>query len=101
MGFSGSHGFLDSGGTFTSFDFPGASKTQAYGINDSGQIVGGFNFYNPLGFLYAGGVFTGLTFPGSEATAAYDINNSGTIVGYYSYHGIHGDQHPAFRAGGP
>ena len=34
------HGFLDSGGTFTAIDVPGADYTFAYGINDGGQIVG-------------------------------------------------------------
>jgi uncharacterized membrane protein len=36
---------LDTGGTFTTIDVPGASGsfgTQAYGINNSGQIVGSF-----------------------------------------------------------
>jgi probable HAF family extracellular repeat protein len=36
------HGFLDSGGSFTTIDVPGATQTCAYGINDLGQIVGSF-----------------------------------------------------------
>src|SRR5262245_16614819 len=38
----GSHGFLDSGGSFTTIDVPGAIRpfgTNAFGINGSGQIV--------------------------------------------------------------
>jgi uncharacterized membrane protein len=35
-----SHAFLMVGATFTSFDFPGATGTGAYGINSAGQIVG-------------------------------------------------------------
>ena len=31
-----------SGATFTSFDFPGAQGTDAFGINSAGQIVGGY-----------------------------------------------------------
>jgi probable HAF family extracellular repeat protein len=37
----GEHGFLDTGGSFTTIDFPGAESTFAVGINDSGQIGGG------------------------------------------------------------
>ena len=40
--FGGSHGFLYSGGTFTTVDVPGASSTAAYGISASGQIVGSY-----------------------------------------------------------
>jgi probable HAF family extracellular repeat protein len=39
---TGAHGFLDSGGIFTAIDVPGAAETQAFGINDAGQIVGIF-----------------------------------------------------------
>jgi hypothetical protein len=34
------HGFLLSGGNFSTIDFPGAAFTQAIGINDHGQVVG-------------------------------------------------------------
>jgi probable HAF family extracellular repeat protein len=34
------HAFLLAGATLTSFDFPGAAGTLAYGINSAGQIVG-------------------------------------------------------------
>lgn len=36
---AGYHGFLDSGGSLTQIDVPGA-RTRAFGINDAGQIVG-------------------------------------------------------------
>jgi hypothetical protein len=39
------HGFLDTGGNFTTIDIPGATGTSAQGINDSGEIVG--VFYEP------------------------------------------------------
>lgn len=35
-----SDGFVLSGGSFTTFSFPGAFGTKAVGINDAGQIVG-------------------------------------------------------------
>jgi probable HAF family extracellular repeat protein len=34
------HGFVRSRGRFVFFDFPGAVQTEAFGINDAGQIVG-------------------------------------------------------------
>jgi uncharacterized membrane protein len=34
------HGFVLSGATYTAVDFPGANVTLAFGINDSGQVVG-------------------------------------------------------------
>jgi probable HAF family extracellular repeat protein len=36
------HGFLDTGGSVTVVDVPGAIQTCAYGINDAGHIVGLF-----------------------------------------------------------
>lgn len=37
-----SHGFLVSGGRLTSIDVPGAVRTIAFGINERGDIVGGY-----------------------------------------------------------
>jgi uncharacterized membrane protein len=34
------HGYLLSGASFTSIDFPGSTGTGPYGINSAGQIVG-------------------------------------------------------------
>jgi hypothetical protein len=36
------HGFLKDGDMFTTIDVPGATNTQAFGINAAGQIVGMF-----------------------------------------------------------
>ena len=41
------HGFAATGSTFTSVDYPGASITNAWGINSAGQIVG--NHLDTLG----------------------------------------------------
>jgi 6-phosphogluconolactonase len=49
-GTGGVHGFLASGTSFTSLDFPGAMNTLAWGINSAGQIVG--NFHNVDGSLH-------------------------------------------------
>ena len=36
------HGFLATGGSFTTIDVPGPTTTYAFGVNDTGQIVGVF-----------------------------------------------------------
>jgi uncharacterized membrane protein len=102
----GSHGFLDTGGSFTQIDVPGAVATQAFGINDAGQIVGGFyNIVNDIigrpgtfghGFLDTGGSFTQLDVrftqldvPGATIdTRAFGINGAGQIVGSSGNHGF-------------
>jgi uncharacterized membrane protein len=73
------------GGSFTTIDVPGATRTAAYGINNSGQIVGWFR--DALGdhvFLDTGGSFTTINAPGATNTYAYGINDSGQIVGYFT-----------------
>lgn len=65
--------------TFITLERPSTpGSTYAFGINDSGQVVGN-------GFLYSGGVFTDLVTgmpPGQAAGAeAYGINNSGQVAG--------------------
>jgi len=90
---TGEHGFLDTGGSFTQIDVPGASfGTLALGINDSGQIVGRFfNSTGDHGFLDTGGSFTQIDVPGATATLANGINGAGQIVGYFfDSTGIHG-----------
>ena len=95
---SGTHGFLDTGGSFTSIDVPGASfqgqaTTEAFGINDLGQIIGGF--FDPQGdthgFLDTQGSFTSIDIAGASATAAYGINDAGHVVGgFVNSTGEHG-----------
>jgi len=43
---SNAHGLLWSGGVYTPIDFPDAKFTVAYGINDGGAIVGGYQDAN-------------------------------------------------------
>ena len=69
--------------TFAPFDVPGAIRTEAYGINDAGQIVGNYQDASAAthGFLYTAGIFTSLDVPGALTTYAQGINNRGQIVG--------------------
>jgi probable HAF family extracellular repeat protein len=94
----GALGFLYSGGNYTTikdplgdstsrpFGFPiTVNHTYAHGINDAGQIVGGYQGDSGNnGFLYSGGNYTTLKDPLSVGgTVAEGINNAGQIVGYY------------------
>jgi probable HAF family extracellular repeat protein len=82
--------------SFTTLDVPGSSvptPTLAYGINNSGQVVGFsiFDATHHYGFQLDNGSYTTLHVPGSTATWAYGINHSGQIVGYYyDAAGFHG-----------
>lgn len=73
--------------SYATIDFPGASQTVIAGVNNSGQLVGGYQSADQSrhGFLDVGGVFTTIDDPnatsGSEATG---INNLGQIVGAYN-----------------
>src|SRR5260370_1343725 len=75
--------------TFTTIDFPGASFTQALGINPRGDIVGRYISAGVThGFLLSGGEFTTIDFPGSSLTFAVGINPRGDIVGLYESAGV-------------
>ncbi|MGO9018060.1 MAG: hypothetical protein ACLQVJ_06875 [Syntrophobacteraceae bacterium] len=90
------HGFVESGGVFTTLDDPLASSaTVATGINDNGQVVGYyFDSGGTHGFLESGGVFTtldgpsfpctGLILVDCYSTVASGINNNGQVVGSYN-----------------
>src|SRR5262249_61539682 len=57
------HGFLLDNGSYTPLDVPGASFTEARGINDSGQIVESYcngDCFVAAGFLLDNGNYTTL-----------------------------------------
>ena len=74
---------------FTTLDFPGATTTQAWGINSRGDIVG--NYVNAdksaHAFLLSGGKYTAIDFPDASATELYGINSAGDVVGVYTLDG--------------
>jgi uncharacterized membrane protein len=86
------HGFLLRGGIFRTIDFPDAHYTEAWRINDCGQVVGRYkkngNFHVFLLNL-ASGEFTSIDFPGASETAGGDftqmggLNNHGDIASGY------------------
>lgn len=82
-----SHGFLLSKkGVLTTLDFPGAASTTAWGINESGTVVGYFDVYSQgvlveHGFTWNNGKFSQVDFPGSGDTGLDGINARGDFVG--------------------
>ncbi len=70
--------------TYTSLDYPGASGTVAFGINNGGTIVGVYGVGSDThGFSLSGTTYTPLNYPGATGSQANGINNGGTIVGGY------------------
>lgn len=87
----GTHGFLLSAGVYSSIDFPGAAAfTQAWKINDAGEILGryvsGSDGKNHV-FVLIGGSFTSLPdVPGGVETGVLEVggmNGAGQIVSTY------------------
>jgi probable HAF family extracellular repeat protein len=73
-------------GEYFEVRYPGATKTFLNGINERGDIIGGYEL-GPLdhqrhGFLLRRGVFTPMDVPGADSTVALDINANGSVVGY-------------------
>ena len=86
----GRHAFLLNHDTYTSLDSTGILGTHisfARGINDSGNIVGGYigDDGNEHGFILRQNILTTLDVPfaGSVGTQLNAINNSGIVVGVW------------------
>jgi uncharacterized membrane protein len=84
------HGFLLHKGVLTTLDFPTATNTYAFGINESGTIVGGWDIFDSSGnllvqhgFTWNDGNFTQVDFPGSGDTSVNGINARGDFVGIW------------------
>lgn len=78
------HGFMKVGDVYTSIDYPGASVTYVFGLNDAGYVTGTYRDVQGMlrGFTYYQGVFASLTYPGATETYLGGINNSNTAVGW-------------------
>ena len=79
------HGFLYSGGTYTTLDVPMTSYTEADGINDLGHVVGTYQAGGKFhGYIYRNGTYATLDDPlGTVETVAQGVNNADQVVGYY------------------
>jgi uncharacterized membrane protein len=81
---SGTHGFSDVNGSFATLNSPASSSlTQAWSVNNAGQIVVNSEF---SGFVYSNGSYTAVTAPNPPYidTIPYGMNNSGQVVGNVS-----------------
>jgi probable HAF family extracellular repeat protein len=82
------HGFttVDNGTSYSLFDVPGSTSTEAAGINSAGTIVGLYTDASSInhGFLFANGTFTSIDFPLATSTTAIGINDSNEIAGFYT-----------------
>jgi len=91
---TGTHGFLLSGGTYTTLDDPSATMATGAGkINNLGQIVGTYSDASgDHGFFLSGGVYTTLDNPSANfGTVANSMNDADQIVGFYlNITGTHG-----------
>src|SRR5438477_12348373 len=87
----------------TTINYPGATSTQARGINNPGEVVGTYTCAaactNPLtgevstktvfhGFLLQNGLYTRIDVPGSSQTILRGIGEQGMIVGQYATCGV-------------
>jgi hypothetical protein len=76
---------LYSNGTYTQISPPSSSYTNAWGINNSGEISGNYNGCGLMvcGFLYDSALLTYMSFsmPGYSSTDALGINDAGEVVG--------------------
>jgi probable HAF family extracellular repeat protein len=89
---------LYSGGAWTILPTLGADYTDAYGINNAGEVLGDFVSINGPNagvgaFLYSHGTISKLSNTGSYyAAGASGINNAGEIVGsaYFGFNGGYG-----------
>ena len=85
-----SSGFILKGGKVTELNYPGASFTQALGVNNSDDVVGTYNDNagTAHGFLYEKGQYQNIDFSDGgtiiTGTVVNGINNHDEIVGFYT-----------------
>lgn len=85
-------GFLElSGGKVIHLDVPGATTTEAFGVNDGDEVVGDYtvgsgNSATTTGFVWSPGFgFESVNDPnGVGATTLNGVNDRGQIVGFYT-----------------
>jgi len=87
------YGYTFMNGKFRHVAVGGAVQTIAFGINDSGTIVGWYTRSGPCtaldcAFVLVNGIYYSFTYPGAMDTFASGINNAGQIVGNYTIDGV-------------
>ncbi len=76
-------------GRFITLAFPGAAMTQAFGVNDSGEVVGTYttgsgNSAVTHGFTWLRGQFASVNIGGASSTTINGVNDEGDLVGFYT-----------------
>jgi probable HAF family extracellular repeat protein len=97
------HAFRYSGGQMHDLGtLDGGTESTAYGINDSGQVVGqAWTSTGRRAFLYSGGQMRDLgTLDGGRTSVANDINNSGQVVGWSTKSTAESNAYPFLYSGG-
>lgn len=84
--------FTYDGITYRTINYPGASTTEALGLNDKDMIVGSYidSGGKRHGFSYINGVWSSIDYPGATDTYARLVNNNGLIVGSFTKDGQEG-----------
>jgi hypothetical protein len=84
--------FINRSGRVYVFAWHGASMTQAFGVNDSGEVVGAYTIgTSTFGFTWAPGKgFHTVNDPrGIGTTLINGVNDAGDLVGFYTGKGTH------------
>jgi hypothetical protein len=76
-------------GRFTDIAVPGAAMTQAFGVNDSDEVVGTYTVGTgdnavTHGFTWLNGQFLTVDIGGASATTVNGVNNEGDLVGFFT-----------------
>jgi len=88
---TGTHGFLLSGGSVSTINYPDSvghatTSTEAWGINARGDIIGRYTaagIPGNRGFLLSHGAYSDISMPGHLVTLPTKIGASGDIVGCF------------------
>jgi hypothetical protein len=76
-------------GRFITLAYPGAAMTQAFGVNDSDEVVGTYttgtgNAAVTHGFTWKDGKYASVNISGASSTAINGVNDEGDLAGFYT-----------------
>jgi len=76
-------------GRFITLAYPGAAMTQAFGVNDSDEVVGTYttgtgNAAVTHGFTWKDGKYASVNISGASSTAINGVNDEGDLVGFFT-----------------
>ena len=76
-------------GKFRTLAYPGAAMTQAFGVNDTDEVVGTYttgtgNAAVTHGFTWRDGKYASVNISGASSTAINGVNDEGDLVGFFT-----------------